>query len=147
MAIKRNATATWKGNGTEGKGTLKTSNKFFDETPYSAKNRFENEEGKLGTNPEELIAAAHSGCYAMALSFEITNAGFTPDELNVTASVTLDKVESGFEITGITLKLEGKVSGMSEELFTKLANNAKIGCPVSKALNAVPITLESTFIS
>jgi osmotically inducible protein OsmC len=147
MGLKRNATALWVGSGTEGKGTLNTSNKFFNETPYSAKNRFENEDGKLGTNPEELIAAAHSGCYAMALSFAISNAGFTAEELKVNATVTLDKLEGGFEITGITLKLEGKVPEMSEELFKQLASDAKTGCPVSKALNAVPIELEISFVS
>ncbi|TKC00908.1 OsmC family protein [Pedobacter cryophilus] len=147
MSIKRNVTAVWTGTGLEGKGTLKSANNFFNETPYSSKNRFQNEDGILGTNPEELIAAAHSGCFAMALSFAITEAGFTPDELKVTATVTLDKVESGYGITGITLQLQGKVTGLSEEKFKELAEGAKTGCPVSKALSAIPITLETTFVS
>lgn len=147
MAIKRNVSAVWNGTGSEGKGILKSSNNFFNDTPYSFKNRFENEDGKLGTNPEELLAAAHAGCYAMALSFALTDAGFTPEELKVNATVTLDKVEAGFEISGIILKLEGKVPGMSEDLFNQLANGAKAGCPISKALSAVSITLESTFVS
>ena len=147
MSIKRNVTAVWIGTGLEGKGTLKSANNFFNETPYSSKNRFQNEDGILGTNPEELIAAAHSGCFAMALSFAITEAGFTPDELKVTATVTLDKVESGYGITGITLQLQGKVTGMTEEKFKELAEGAKTGCPVSKALSAVPITLETTFVA
>lgn len=147
MATKRNATAVWNGTGKEGKGSLSTSNKFFDDTPYSFKSRFENEDGKLGTNPEELIAAAHAGCYAMALSFAVTEAGFTPDELKVKASVVLDSVEGGFAITGITLHLDGKVSGMEEDKFMELAEGAKEGCPISKALSAVPITLEANFTS
>lgn len=147
MSTKRNATAVWNGTGAEGKGTLNTTNIFFDDTPYSFKSRFENEDGKLGTNPEELIAAAHSGCYAMALSFAIAEAGFTADELKVKASVVLDSVEGGFAITGITLHLDGKVSGMEEDKFMELANGAKEGCPISKALSAVPITLEANFVS
>lgn len=147
MAIKRNATAVWNGTGLEGKGILQTANKFFDNTPYSTKNRFENEDGKLGTNPEELIAAAHAGCFTMALSFSITQAGFTPDELKTQASVILEKINDGFEITGINLVLEGKVAGLSESQFIELANGAKVGCPISKALSAVNITLEAKLIS
>lgn len=145
MAMKRNATAVWNGTGTEGSGTLNTPNKFFNNTPYSFKTRFQNEDGQLGTNPEELIAAAHSGCFAMALSFAISQAGFTPDELKVKAIVTLDEAEAGFAITEITLNLEGKVTGMDEAKFTELANGAKAGCPVSKALSSVPISLNIQF--
>ncbi len=147
MATKRRATATWQGTGLEGTGKLDTQNKFFDATPYSFKTRFENADGKAGTNPEELIAAAHAGCFAMALSFAISNAGFTPDELKVNATVSLDSVEGGFAITGITLHLEGKVSGMEESAFMEMANVAKAGCPVSKALSAVPIELDAKFIA
>ena len=147
MAIKRNATATWRGTGLEGGGTLKTSNNFFNDTPYGFKSRFENEDGKLGTNPEELIAAAHAGCYAMALSFAIANAGHKAEELKTKATVVLEKGEGGFSITGITLHLEGKVPGMTEEKFMELAKGAKEGCPISKALKAVPITLEAKFIA
>ena len=147
MASKRHATAVWNGTGLEGKGTLSTPNHFFSDTPYSFKTRFENEDGKMGTNPEELIAAAHAACFAMALSFAIAEAGFAADELKAKASVTLDAVEGGFGITGIVLKLEGKVAGMTEAQFIELANGAKAGCPISKALSAVPITLETTFIA
>ncbi|MDA9554966.1 OsmC family protein [Pelobium sp.] len=147
MATKRSVTAVWKGTGLEGEGTLSSSNKFFDNTPYSFKTRFHNEDGHLGTNPEELIAAAHAGCFAMALSFAIVEAGFAADELNVNAVVTLDAVDGGFGITGIVLQLKGKVTGMSEDKFIELANAAKAGCPISKALSAVPITLETTFIA
>lgn len=146
MATTRKATAVWNGTGLEGTGSLHSSNKFFDNTPYSFKSRFENEDGKLGTNPEELIAAAHSGCYAMALSFAISQAGFTPEELKVEAKVILDAVEGGFAITNIELHLVGKVSGMEESQFNELADAAKVGCPISKALSATPITLNKQFI-
>lgn len=143
--MKRRVTAVWNGTGLEGKGTLSSANKFFDQTPYSFKTRFENEDGKAGTNPEELIAAAHAGCFNMQLSFMIVAAGFTADELTTEATVSLDPVEGGFAISGITLDLKGKVTGMDEAKFTELANAAKAGCPVSKALSATPITLNITF--
>jgi len=145
--MKRKATAIWKGTGLEGKGTLSAPSGFFDESPYSFKTRFENEDGKAGTNPEEMIAAAHAGCFNMALSFQIAGEGFTADELNTVATVSLDKQGEGFAITGIFLDLKGKVSGMEEEQFTKLANVAKENCPISKALKAVPLTLNITFSS
>lgn len=147
MATNRNATAVWNGAGLTGKGVLNSTNKFFDSTPYSFTSRFENVDGKQGTNPEELIAAAHAGCYAMALSFAIAEAGFTADELTVDAQVTLDKVEGGFGITQITLTLAGKVKGMTEAQFNELAEGAKVGCPISKALSTVPISLHTSFIS
>lgn len=146
MSLKKNATANWTGTGAEGTGTLSTSNKFFDNTPYSFKSRFQNEDGTLGTNPEELIAAAHAGCFTMALSFAIAQAGFVADNLNTKATVTLDSVEGGFEISGIALFLTGSVSGMDLEQFTALANEAKAGCPISKALSAVPVSLEIKFV-
>ena len=145
MATFRRATAVWRGTGQEGIGTLNTTNKFFNNTPYSFKTRFENEDGVQGTNPEELIAAAHAGCFAMALSFAIAQAGFVPEELKVEAKVTLDAVAGGFGITGIALTLAGRVPGMSEAQFTELANGAKAGCPISQALSAVPISLDATF--
>lgn len=146
--MKRKATAIWKGSGLEGNGTLSAPSGFFDNTPYSFKTRFENEDGKAGTNPEELIAAAHAGCFSMALSFQIAGKGFTADELNTVATVSLDKQDAGgFAITGIVLDLKGKVSGMDEEQFKELANVAKENCPVSKALKAVPITLNISFSS
>lgn len=146
MSIKKNATANWSGTGAEGKGTLSTSNQFFNKTPYSFKSRFQNEDGSLGTNPEELIAAAHAGCFTMALSFAIAQAGFVANNLTTKATVVLDDVQNGFEISGITLQLEGSVDKMDEATFIELANGAKAGCPVSKALSAVPIKLEIKFI-
>lgn len=139
--MKRKATAIWQGNGMEGKGSLTSVSGVFNKTPYSFVTRFKNEEGKEGTNPEELIAAAHSGCYAMALSFGLTNAGFEPTELKVEAAVNIEFITDHFEITGIHLDLTGKVPGITAEKFDELAQGAKVGCPVSKALSAVPITL------
>lgn len=146
MALKRSVTAVWRGTGLEGSGSLSSSNHFFNNTPYSFKSRFENEDGMLGTNPEELIAAAHSGCYAMALSFGLSKAGFTPEALEVKATVVLEPGEGGFSITGITLHLEGKVPGIDEAGFMELAQAAKAGCPISKALSAVPIALEAKWL-
>jgi len=142
--MKRKANAIWKGTGKEGTGTLNGASGVLKDTPYSFKTRFENEEGKAGTNPEELIAAAHAGCYAMALSFALQEAGYTADELHTDAELTLDAVEGGFAITGIQLNLQAKVSGVEEPTFVKLAQDAKENCPVSKALQAVPIELDIT---
>jgi osmotically inducible protein OsmC len=147
MALKRRATSKWNGSGSQGRGTLTGTSGVLKDTPYSAKMRFENEDGLAGTNPEELIAAAHAGCFNMALSFQIDGAGFTADELETTATVTVEKVDDGFAITDILLDLKGKVPGINEEQFKELAEKAKAGCPVSKALSAVPITLKATFIS
>lgn len=148
MAMKRKATAHWHGTGKEGSGTLNAPSGFFSDTPYNFKARFENEDGKLGTNPEELVAAAHAGCFTMALSFGVARAGFVADELNTEATVVVDAVEGGgFGITGITLHLTGKVSGMDEAKFMELAEAAKQTCPISRALSAVPITLEATFLT
>lgn len=134
--MKRKASAVWNGTGKEGKGTLHTQSGVFNKQPYSAKLRFENEDGRAGTNPEELIGAAHAGCYAMALSFALSDAGFTPDELKVDAVVHLEKTDSGFHIPRIDLKLDAKVPGISADQFEKLARGAKQNCPVSKLLKA-----------
>ncbi|MBR9919230.1 MAG: OsmC family protein [Bacteroidetes bacterium] len=143
--MKRHATAVWSGSGTEGKGTLTGPSGVLDQTPYSFKARFENEDGKKGTNPEELIAAAHAGCYAMALSVGISNAGSTAEKLDVKANVKLEKTDDGFGITSIHLDLKGSVPGMDKATFEKLAKEAKAGCPVSKALSAVPISLDISY--
>lgn len=144
--MKRKAEATWKG-GKSGKGILTTPSTVLNETPYNLKERFEAEDGKAGTNPEELIGAAHAGCFSMALSVELEKAGFEADTLNTKAVVSIDPVDGGFSITNITLNLTGKVPGISEDKFKEIANGAKKGCPVSKALNAVPIDLNITFES
>jgi len=139
--MKRKATAIWQGNGMEGKGSLNSVSGVFKGTPYSFVTRFKNEVGVEGTNPEELIAAAHGGCFAMALSFALTNAGFVPEELKVEAAVNIEFMTDHFEITGIHLDLAGKVPGITADKFEELASAAKAGCPVSRALSAVPITL------
>jgi osmotically inducible protein OsmC len=141
--MKRKATAIWQGNGMEGKGSLNSVSGVFKSTPYSFVTRFKNEDGIEGTNPEELIAAAHAGCFAMALSFALTGAGFVPAELKVNAAVTLEQIDDHFEITGIHLDLTGNVPGISAEKFQELAEGAKAGCPISRALKAVPITLSA----
>jgi lipoyl-dependent peroxiredoxin len=145
--MKRRAAAVWNGTGLEGNGVLNAPSGFFNNSPYSFKTRSQNADGQSGTNPEELIAAAHAGCFAMALSFGIVGAGFVADQLDVTAEVTLDAVEGGLAITGIKLTLTGKVSGMTEAQFVELANAAKAGCPISKALSAVPISLDAQFVA
>lgn len=145
MALKRRATSKWTGSGLQGSGTLTGTSGVLQDTPYSTKMRFENEDGKAGTNPEELIAAAHAGCFNMALSFQVDGAGFTATSLETTATVTIEKNGNDFEITGIVLDLKGSVAGMDEAKFKELAEKAKAGCPVSKALSAVPITLQVSF--
>ncbi len=144
--MKRKAVAVWQGNGMEGKGILSSTSGVLNNTPYSFLTRFKNEDGLSGTNPEELIAAAHGGCYAMALSFMLTNAGFLATELKVEAAVNIDFITDHFEITGIHLNLTGQVPGVSQEQFLELAETAKNGCPVSQALKAVPITLSAKLV-
>jgi len=144
--MKRKATAIWQGNGAEGIGSLSSTSGVLNKTPYSATTRFKNEDGLAGTNPEELIAAAHSGCYAMALSFALAAAGFTATELKVEAAVSMEKITDHFEITGINLDLTGNVPGITEEKFLELAGTAKVNCPVSRALKAVNITLSAKLV-
>ncbi|MDC7685005.1 OsmC family peroxiredoxin [Asticcacaulis sp. BYS171W] len=140
----RTATAQWRGDGMTGTGTLTTQSGAFTAQPYSFKTRFGDEEGKSGTNPEELIAAAHSGCFTMALSFALAKAGFTAEQLETEALVDVKPSEAGFSIVGITLKLKAQIPGVSDEQFQELAAGAKANCPISKALASVPITLEAT---
>ncbi|MBC8052411.1 MAG: OsmC family protein [Sphingobacteriaceae bacterium] len=142
----RKSSAVWNGTGKEGTGTLTSTSGVLSATPYSFAARFESEDGKAGTNPEELIAAAHAGCFTMALSFQLAGAGFTPTELKTEAAVKVEPVEGGFSITSIQLNLTGSVPGISEEQFLQLANAAKEGCPVSKALSAVAISLDAKLV-
>jgi osmotically inducible protein OsmC len=144
MAFTRRSTAVWQGTGKEGSGTLSSTSGALQNTPYNFSARFVNEDGRAGTNPEELVAAAHAGCFTMALGFQLAGAGFTPTQLTTTAHVVVEKKETGFELTGITLELTGQVPGISNEQFQQLAQNAKLGCPISKALKAVPIELKAT---
>jgi osmotically inducible protein OsmC len=144
MAINRKSTAVWKGTGKEGEGKLTSTSGVLNNTPYSFTTRFVSEDGKAGTNPEELIAAAHAGCFTMALSFQLNANGFTATELKTVASVTMDKVKNANTITNIHLELEGNVPDITSEKFKELAEVAKKNCPVSVALSAVPMTLNAT---
>ena len=137
--MKRTATAVWNGSGKEGTGKLTTQSNVLKQTAYSFKSRFE--EG-TGTNPEELIAAAHAGCFSMKLSFVLGAAGFTPDSIETSSVVTL---EDGV-IKSSQLTVKAKVGGISEEQFLQCAEDAKTNCPVSKALN-MQITMNATLLS
>ena len=129
--MKRKVNAIWKGDGADGNGVLTAQSGAFDKMPYSFKTRFENDEGKLGTNPEELIAAAHAGCFNMKLSFVLNEAGYNPEELNTDAVLTF--IDG--KIISIELNLSAKVPGVSIEEFKELAEDAKKNCPISGALN------------
>ncbi|MCC6242928.1 MAG: OsmC family protein [Gemmatimonadaceae bacterium] len=144
--MQRTAQAVWNGTGLEGSGTLTTLSGAMKEQPYSFKLRFQDEHGTEGTNPEELIAAAHAGCFSMALSFGLTNAGHPPTQLQTKAVLTMEKQPIGFTIVGIVLKVTGTVAGITAERFVELAEAAKAGCPISRALN-VPISLEASLTS
>jgi lipoyl-dependent peroxiredoxin len=136
--ITRTARAEWQGTGKEGKGTMSSQSGVLSATPYGFNTRFGDTKG---TNPEELIAAAHAGCFSMALAFALTGAGFTPTRIATSAAVTLEPVEGGFKISKSALKLEATVPNITKEQFQKVAEGAKAGCPVSKVLNA-EITLD-----
>ncbi|QND70265.1 OsmC family protein [Tardiphaga robiniae] len=138
----RKATAVWQGTGRAGNGNLSSESGVLAETPYSFKTRFENEKG---TNPEELIAAAHAGCFTMSLAFVLQGAGFTPTELSTEAAVTLEADGKGFRISRSALTLRGKVPNLDDAAFVRLAGDAEKGCPVSKVLNAT-ITLDAKLI-
>ena len=137
--MKRSASAVWKGGLKDGSGRISTDSGVLSDTQYSFTTRFE--QGK-GTNPEELIAAAHAGCFSMALSNELGQAGLTPESIGTTATVTLDKTDAGFAITAVHLNVSAKVPGADQQAFEAAASNAKAGCPVSKVLNA-QITMEA----
>jgi osmotically inducible protein OsmC len=139
----RHGSAVWNGTIKDGSGTVTTPSGVLNNTPYSFKLRFEDESGTNGTNPEELIAAAHAGCFSMALSDQLTRAGFTAESLATSAALTLEQKDGGFAITKVHLTLDAKVPGISPEQFQELAAAAKAGCPVSKVLNA-EITLAAT---
>jgi osmotically inducible protein OsmC len=138
----RKANAIWRGTGREGDGKLSTDSGVLADTPYSFRTRFENEKG---TNPEELIAAAHAGCFTMALAFQLQGAGFTPTELSTEAAVSLDKAEQGFRISRSALTLRATVPGLDEARFAQMAGDAEKNCPVSKVLNA-EITLDAKLV-
>ncbi|WP_435009722.1 OsmC family protein [Tundrisphaera lichenicola] len=141
--ITRHSEAQWLGDLTKGTGTVKLGSGAY-EGPYSFKSRFES---GTGTNPEELIAAAHAGCYSMALSAGLSQAGHSPTKIQTTASVVLEKQGEGFTITRIDLETEGAVPGIDEATFVTFAEDAKKNCPVSKALAGPEITLKAKFVT
>ncbi len=141
--MKTHGSAAWQGGIKDGKGAITTKSGALNAYPYGFRSRFE---GMPGTNPEELIGAAHAGCFTMALSLILGNAGFTAEHMETTAEVTLDQVEGGFAITAVHLTLKAKIPGADNAKFQELAANAKAGCPVSKVLNA-KITLDATLLT
>ncbi|MGV3754794.1 MAG: OsmC family protein [Verrucomicrobiota bacterium] len=137
--MKRKASAVWQGDLRSGKGAISTESSVLKETQYSFGTRFEN---GLGTNPEELIAAAHAGCFSMAFSAELGKAGFKPDSIQTTATITIEKTDAGFTVTESHLDMTAKIPGIDQEKFTTIANGAKAGCPISRLLNA-KITMDA----
>ena len=137
--MKRTASAIWLGDLKRGKGSLATQSGALKETPYSFTTRFENE---VGTNPEELIAAAHAGCFTMALSAFLGRAGFTPEKLSTQATLSLEQLQGNWTITSIHLDTSARIPGIGREKFEEIAADAKANCPVSRVLNAT-ITLDA----
>jgi len=131
--MKRKASAVWRGGLKDGKGTISSESGVLKETPYSFSTRFEN---GIGTNPEELIAAAHAGCFSMACSAELGKAGITPESIHTTANITMDKTDAGWTVTESHLDVAAKVPGVDPAKFTAAANAAKAGCPISRLLKA-----------
>lgn len=142
----RKASAVWHGTGKEGNGTLSTQSGALTNLPYSWKTRFGDESGMSGSNPDELLAAAHASCFTMAVSFQFTGAGLTPEELKTTAALTMEQSGTAWSITKSHLTLDAKVPGLTEEKLQELANKAKEGCPVSRALK-IEITLTANLVS
>src|SRR5471030_3193047 len=138
----RKARAAWRGNGRDGSGDLSTDSGVLANTPYSFKTRFESEKG---TNPEELLAAAHAGCFTMALAFQLQQGGYEPTELATEAAVTLEQQGQGFTITKSALTLTASVPGLDEATFKQMAEGAEKNCPISKVLNA-EITLDAKLV-
>src|SRR5277367_4623769 len=137
--MERKASAVWKGGLKDGKGSISAPGGVLKDTQYSFTSRFEN---GPGTNPEELIAAAHAACFSMALSAQLGGANLTPENINTAATLTMEKLDSGWTITAVHLDVVGKVPGATAEAFSKAAQDAKAGCPVSKVLNA-KITMDA----
>jgi len=139
----RNASAVWNGSLKEGKGTISTDSKVLSNAQYSFSTRFEN---GIGTNPEELIAAAHAGCYSMALSGQLGAAGMTAEAIETTAAVTLEKTDAGFTVTKIHLDVTARIPGADPAAFDKAAQDAKVGCPISRLLKAAEITMSAKLV-
>ena len=140
--MKKNGTAVWRGGIKDGQGAVSTESGALKDYPYGFSSRFE---GKPGTNPEELIGAAHAGCFTMALSLILGEAKIVAERMDTKAEVTLDKVDDGFVITSVHLTLRAKIPGVDQRKFAELADKAKAGCPVSKLMNAA-ITLDAALV-
>lgn len=140
--MQRTATAVWSGGLKDGKGNISTQSGVLKDTQYSFSTRFEN---GIGTNPEELIAAAHAGCFAMAFSGQLANAGLTAERIDAKATVTLEKTDAGFTVTKSHLEMSAKIPGADENAFRTAADNAKKGCPISRLLKA-EITLDAKLV-
>jgi lipoyl-dependent peroxiredoxin len=137
--MKRSASAVWEGNLKDGKGTISTESGVLSQTLYSFSTRFE---GVRGTNPEELIAAAHAGCFSMALAAELGKANITPESIRTTANLTMERLEAGWTVTAIHLAVNARIPGADRAKFEAAANAAKTGCPISRLLNT-KITMEA----
>ena len=140
--MKRKASAEWKGGLKDGKGTISTDSKVLSNTQYSFSTRFED---GIGTNPEELIAASHAGCFSMALSAELGKAGITPESIQTTATVTLDKLDSGWTVTESHLDVIAKIPNADPKAFETAAGAAKAGCPISRLLNT-KVTMDAKLV-
>jgi osmotically inducible protein OsmC len=143
LKINRSASAAWSGGLKDGKGAISTESGALAAYPYGFAARFE---GKKGTNPEELLGAAHAGCFTMALSLILGEAGLTATQMDTSARVTLEQIEGGFAISAVHLTLRARIPGADQAQFTELANKAKAGCPVSKVLKA-DITLDAALVT
>ena len=141
--MKRKASAVWRGSLKDGKGSLSTDSGVLKETPYSFSTRFEN---GIGTNPEELIAAAHAGCFTMALSAQLGDAGMTAESIDTKATLTLEKTDAGFTITAVHLDVKARIPGADKAKFDEAAQSAEKGCPVSRVLKA-NITMNAELVS
>ena len=141
--MNKTASAHWAGNLKQGKGTISTESGALKDNPYGFNTRFENQPG---TNPEELIGAAHAGCFSMAFAMLLGEENFTPDSIDTQATVTLEKQSDGFAVTAVHLKMHARIPGIEQSKFDEIAGKAKSGCPISKLLNA-KITLDATLKS
>ncbi|HEY1816928.1 MAG TPA: OsmC family protein [Kofleriaceae bacterium] len=144
MALKRTSTAVWRGNGPQGTGTISTLSGALSKQPYGFNTRFASEDGKAGTNPEELLGAAHASCFTMAVAFALTAEKLEATELSTVATVLLEKQDAGWTVTKIELALEGSVPNIDAAKFQAIAEGAKKNCPISRALAATPMTLTAT---
>ncbi len=144
MTIKKHGSAVWQGGLKDGKGTISTESGALNALPYGFASRFE---GQKGTNPEELIGAAHAACFSMALSLILGEAGLTADRIETTAEVSLNQVDGGFAINAIHLTVKAEIPGTDQATFEQHANTAKANCPVSKVLKGAEITMDATLVS